>query len=64
MTLLVRFIIEPYARQIQVKLRKPFNCAFCLTFWSSGLIFVYLYGWQGILMCAVSTIAAGYIERV
>ena len=64
MTLIVRFGIEPLAHRLKIKLFKPINCAFCLTFWTSGLIFVYLYGWQGLLMCAVSTIAAGYIERI
>jgi len=61
-TIIVNYGIIPAADWLLMKLRKPFNCAFCLTFWTSLAIFVYQYGAEGVLYCAISTAIAAQIK--
>lgn len=43
--------------------QKPFKCNMCMTFWLSILPFVYIYGWNGLMMAAVASIVSELIYK-
>lgn len=61
-TILVNHLIIPLAKMLGVKLFKPLNCAFCLSFWVSLCIFVIQYGAEGFLYASISTAIAALIK--
>lgn len=42
---------------------KPFECAFCLTFWTAWFIFVINYGCWGMAYACLSAVVAAIIDR-
>lgn len=61
-TIMVNHGIIPLAKKAEINLYKPFNCAFCLSFWTSLCIFVFQFGTEGILYCSISTAIAAQIK--
>lgn len=61
-TIIVNHGIIPLAKIKAIKLLKPFNCAFCLSFWVSLCIFVYQFGAEGVLYSSISTAVAAQIK--
>lgn len=41
---------------------KPFDCAFCMSFWMGLTYFTYFYGLPGILYASISTIIVALLE--
>lgn len=42
---------------------KPFKCNMCLTFWLSILPFIYIYGYEGLLMAALASVTSELIYK-
>jgi len=42
---------------------KPFKCNMCFSFWISILPFIFLYGWEGILLSAITAITSELIYK-
>lgn len=61
-TIIVNHGLIPLAKQANWKLHKPFNCAFCLSFWVSLCIFVFQYGAEGAVYASISTAIAAQIK--
>ena len=61
-TIIVNHGTNPIADWLGIKLKKPLNCAFCLSFWCSFGIFVYQFGAVGVLYSAISTAIAAQIK--
>jgi hypothetical protein len=61
-TIIVNHGIIPLAKLLGITLYKPFNCAFCLSFWLALCIFVLQYGAEGALYASISTAIAAQIK--
>lgn len=61
-TIMVNYGINPIERAMDINLPKPFNCAFCLTWWGSLSFFMYQYGITGVLYASISTVIAAQIK--
>jgi len=56
-------LMADFLQQFETLWDKPFKCNMCLTYWTSLIPFIFIYGWSGILIAAISSIISEIIYR-
>lgn len=56
-------LMADFFQQFEQLWEKPFKCNLCLTYWTSLIPLIFIYGWNGILLAAISAIISEIIFK-
>ena len=56
-------LVADFLAQFEWLPQKPFKCNMCMSFWLSIVPFVYIYGYDGLMMAACASITSELIYK-